>query len=74
MSIKPMKRTLNSAVQLTAVPFDNYLFRLGGVGGAIQRRLSPIRSADGPLMGNGSVRNSRNRQGRRWILVGTNAE
>jgi hypothetical protein len=39
---KPMKRTLNSAVQSPAVPFGNDLFRLGDLGGAIQRRLSPI--------------------------------
>ncbi len=40
---KAMKRTLNSAVQITAVLSGNDLFRLGRVGGAIQRRLSPIR-------------------------------
>jgi hypothetical protein len=40
---KPMKRTLNSPVQLTAVLFGNNLFRLGDLGGAIQCRLSPIR-------------------------------
>jgi hypothetical protein len=39
----PMNRTLNSVVQLTAVPSGINLFRLGEVGGAIQRRLSPIR-------------------------------
>jgi hypothetical protein len=38
-----MKRTLNSVVQMTAVVYGINLFRLGGVGGAIQRRLSPIR-------------------------------
>jgi hypothetical protein len=37
-----MKRTLNSAIQLTALPFGINLFRLGRVGGAIQRRLSPM--------------------------------
>jgi hypothetical protein len=36
---------LNSSVQTSAVPSGINLFRLGGVGGAIQRRLSPIRNA-----------------------------
>jgi hypothetical protein len=38
-----MKRTLNSSVQISAVPSGINLFRLGDLGGAIQRRLSPIR-------------------------------
>ena len=38
-----MKRTLNSSAPISAVPFGINLLRLGGVGGAIQRRLSPIR-------------------------------
>jgi len=38
-----MKRTLNSSVQSSAVPSGINLFRLGDLGGAIQRRLSPIR-------------------------------
>jgi hypothetical protein len=42
---EPMKRTLNSAVQMAAVPFGINLFRLGRGGGTIQRRLSPIRQA-----------------------------
>jgi hypothetical protein len=40
---KPMKRTSNSAVQMTAVLFRNNLVGFGDRGGAIQRRLSPIR-------------------------------
>jgi hypothetical protein len=40
-----MNRTLNSVVQLIAVLSGIHLLRLGGVGGAIQRRLSPIRWA-----------------------------
>jgi hypothetical protein len=40
---KPMKRTLNSWAQSTAVPFGINFVRLGDLGGAIQRRLSPIR-------------------------------
>jgi hypothetical protein len=36
---------LNSSVQISAVPFGFNLSRLGEVGGAIQRRLSPIRYA-----------------------------
>jgi hypothetical protein len=40
-----MNRTLNSAVQLAAVLFGNNLLGLGDLGGAIQRRLSPIRWA-----------------------------
>jgi hypothetical protein len=35
---KAMKRMLNSWVQMTAVPFGINLFRLGAIGGAIQRR------------------------------------
>jgi hypothetical protein len=38
-----MKRTLNSSLQISAVLFGFNLLRLGGVGGAIQSRLSPIR-------------------------------
>jgi len=34
---------LNSAVQITAVPFGNNLLGFDDLGGAIQRRLSPIR-------------------------------
>ena len=41
-----MKRTLNSAVQMTAVPCGINLFRLGTVGGAInaayRRSVKPI--------------------------------
>jgi hypothetical protein len=37
-----MKRALNSSVQISAVPFGINLFRLGELGGAVQRRLSPI--------------------------------
>jgi len=40
---KSMKRTLNSSVQFSAVQFGINLFRFGDLGGAIQRRLSPIR-------------------------------
>jgi hypothetical protein len=43
MRIKPMKRTLNSSVQISAVLFGNNIFTFGDLGGAIQRRLSPIR-------------------------------
>ncbi len=42
---KPLNRTLNSAIQLPAVPLGINLFRLGGVGGASSRRLTPIRRA-----------------------------
>jgi hypothetical protein len=39
----PVKRTLNSWAQTTAVPSGNNHFRLGALGGAIQRRLSLVR-------------------------------
>jgi hypothetical protein len=35
---KPMKRTLNSSVQISAVPSGTNHFGLGDLGGAIQRR------------------------------------
>ncbi|MBW2386078.1 MAG: hypothetical protein JRG92_20795 [Deltaproteobacteria bacterium] len=37
-----MKRALNGAVQMTALPFSINLMRFGTLGGMIQRRLSPI--------------------------------
>jgi hypothetical protein len=42
---KPMKRTLNSSVQISAKPSSTSFFKLDGVGGAIQRRLvtDPLR-------------------------------
>lgn len=40
---KPMKRTLNSSVQFSAVLFGINLLWLGRVGGSIQRHLLPIR-------------------------------
>jgi hypothetical protein len=44
-SAKVAKRKSNSAFQSAAVPSDIDLERLGEAGGAIQRRLSPIRCA-----------------------------
>ncbi len=38
----PMKRTLDGAAQVAAVPSGIELLRLCDLGGAIQRRLSPI--------------------------------
>jgi len=46
-----MKRTMNSSVQISAVTFGINLLRLGRVGGAIQRRLLPIRYAAGEVAG-----------------------
>ena len=49
-----MKRTLNSGVESTAVSFGINRFRLGMVGGATQRPLSPIRWA-APIVDSGKT-------------------
>ena len=44
---KAMKRTLKGASSISAVPFGLNLFGPGDLGGALQRRLSPVRWAAG---------------------------